>query len=85
VDIEPARCLWLRSYLTGKIQRIRIGDAVFKEIRVTSGVPQRSHLGPLCFIWFVDRILVIFDYDDVKLFLPVRDFQDYMKIQSDLH
>jgi hypothetical protein len=28
VGIEPARCLWVRSYLTGRIQRIRIGDAV---------------------------------------------------------
>jgi hypothetical protein len=38
VSIEPAR--WLRSSLTGKIQRIRIGDAVSKDIRVTSGVSQ---------------------------------------------
>jgi hypothetical protein len=28
VGTEPARCLWLRSYLTGRIKRIRIGDAV---------------------------------------------------------
>jgi hypothetical protein len=28
VGIEPARCLWLRSYLTRRIQRIRIGGAV---------------------------------------------------------
>jgi hypothetical protein len=51
VGIEPARFLWLRSYLTGRIQRIRIGHAVFKDISVTSG-----------FIWFVNRISVIFDY-----------------------
>jgi hypothetical protein len=45
VGIEPARCLWVRSYLTERIQRIRIGDAVPKDIRVTSGVPQEIHLG----------------------------------------
>jgi hypothetical protein len=79
VGIEPARCLWLRSYLTGRIQRIRIGDAVSKDIRVTSGVPHGSHLGPLCFIWFVNRISMIFDYlhvlfyaDNMKLFLSIR-------------
>jgi hypothetical protein len=73
-----ARWLWLRSYLTGRIQRIRIGDAVSKDIKVTSGVQQGSHLGPLCFIWFVNRISMIFDYvrvliyaDDMQLFLPV--------------
>jgi hypothetical protein len=62
VGIEPARCLWLRSYLTGRIPRIRIGDAVSKDIRVTLGVPQESHLGPVCFIWFVNRISMYFDY-----------------------
>jgi hypothetical protein len=39
MGIEPARCLWLRSYLTGRIQSIRIGGAVSKDIMVTSGVP----------------------------------------------
>jgi Reverse transcriptase (RNA-dependent DNA polymerase)/Endonuclease-reverse transcriptase len=92
IGIEPARCLWLKSYLTGRTQRIRIGDAVSRDVRVTSGVPQGSHLGPLCFIWFVNRISEIFDYvrvlfyaDDMKLFLPVKGFQDCMKIQSDLN
>jgi hypothetical protein len=92
VGIEPARCLWLRYYFTRRIRRIRIGDAVSKDIRVTSAVPQRTHLGPLCFIWLVNKISVIFDYvrmlfyvDDMTLFLPVRVFQDCMKIQSDLN
>jgi hypothetical protein len=82
VGIEPARCMWLRSYLSGRIQKIRIGDAVSKDIKVTSGVPKESHLGPVYFIWFVNRISEIFVYvcvlfyvDDMKLFLPVRDGQ----------
>jgi hypothetical protein len=65
----------------GKIQKIRIGDAVSKDIKVTSGVPQGSHLGPLSLIWFVNRILEIFDYvrvlfytDDMKLFFLVSGF-----------
>jgi hypothetical protein len=73
VGIEPARCLWLRSYLTRRIQRITIGDAVSKDIRVTSAVPQGTHLGPLCFIWFVNRISLIFDY--VRMLFYVDDTQ----------
>jgi hypothetical protein len=62
VGIEPAKCIWLRSYLLGRIQKIRIGDAVSKDIKVTLGVSQGSHLGRLCVIWFVNRISEIFDY-----------------------
>jgi hypothetical protein len=62
VGIEPARFMLLGSYLSGRIQKIRIGDAVSKDIKVPSGVPQGSHLGPLCFIWFVNKISEIFDY-----------------------
>jgi hypothetical protein len=61
VGIEPAGCLWLRSYLTGRIQRIKIGDAVSKDIRVTSGVNRISVI--------FDYVSVLFYADDMKLFL----------------
>jgi hypothetical protein len=84
--------MWLGTYLSERIQKIIIGDAVSKDIKVTSGVPQGSHLGLLCFIWFVNRISEIFDCvrilfyaDEMKLFLPVSGFQDCLKIQSDLN
>jgi retron-type reverse transcriptase len=61
-DVEPSRCQWLRSYFSGRIQRVRMGDCVSRDILVTSGVPQGSHLGPLCFIWFVNEISRIFGH-----------------------
>jgi hypothetical protein len=87
VGIEPPKCMWLGSYPSGRIQKIRIGDAVSKDIKVTSDVPQGSYLGPLFFIWFVNIISEIFDYarvlfyvDYMKLFLPVSGFQDCSRI-----
>jgi Reverse transcriptase (RNA-dependent DNA polymerase) len=84
--VPSAKCGLLRSYFSGRTQRVRIGSCVSKEIKVTSGVPQGSHFGPLCFIWFVNDIAQIFKYvrvlfyaDDMKLYL-----QDFLKIQSDL-
>jgi 5-methylthioribose kinase len=71
VGIKPARCLWPRSYLTGRIQKIRIGagGAVSKDIRVTLGVPHWSHLGPLCFIWnIVSSILGFFFLSQLSQF-----------------
>jgi hypothetical protein len=78
VGIESTRCMWLGSSLSERIQKIRIGDTVSKDIKMILGVPhQGSHLGPLCFIWFVNRISEIFDYvRDMNLFLPVSGFQD---------
>jgi hypothetical protein len=85
INCSWMRCLWILSpqdacgsYLSGRIQKIRIGDAVSKDIKVTSGAPQGSHLGPLCFIWFVNKISetfvrVLFYADDMKLFLPVSE------------
>jgi Reverse transcriptase (RNA-dependent DNA polymerase) len=89
--ILPAECGLLRSYFSGRTKRVRIETCVSKEIKVTSGVPQGSHLGPLWFIWFVNDIAQIFKYervlfyaDDMKLYHPVGSSQDCLKIQSDL-
>jgi hypothetical protein len=88
-DVEPSRCQWMGSYFSGRIQRVRMGDCISRDIL---GVPQGSHLGPLCFIWFVNEISWIFRHvralfyaDDMKLFLPVGGFRDCLKIQSDLN
>jgi hypothetical protein len=67
---------WILTFL------VKMGDCVSRDILVFSGVLQGSHLGPLCFIWFVNEISRIFRHvrvfyaDDMKLFLPVRGFRD---------
>jgi hypothetical protein len=91
-DIDPVCCQWLRSYFSGRIQRIIMGDYVSRDILITSGVRQDSHLGPLCFIWFANEIAQIFKY--VRVFFlcwwhetvsPCAWFLDWLKIQSDLN
>jgi hypothetical protein len=66
-----------------------MGDCVSRDILVTSGVPQGSHLGPLCFIWLVNEISwsfrhvwVLFDADDIKLFLPVRGLAEWCEANA---
>jgi hypothetical protein len=79
------------SYFSGKIQQIRMGDCVSRDILVTSGVLQGSNLRPFCFIWFVNEFAQISEYvreffyaDDMKLFLPVRGFWDCRLMWSKL-
>jgi hypothetical protein len=76
-DVEPARCQWLRSYFSGRIQRIRIGDCVWL-LRVLL----KAAINEIAQIFEYLRLL--FDADDMKLSLPVRDFQDCLKIKNDL-
>jgi hypothetical protein len=42
IHVEPTRSQWLGSCSSGRIQRVRMGDFVSRDILVTSGVPQGS-------------------------------------------
>ena len=48
--------VWIREFLLGRTQRVRVGGQLSEEVRVTSGVPQGSVLGPLLFLAYVNDI-----------------------------
>ena len=46
---DKKSCEWFRSFLTGRSQSVRIGDALSPSLKLVSGVPQGGTLSPMVF------------------------------------
>ena len=73
---------WLKSFLTGRRQRVILNGSSSKWTPVISGVPQGTILGPLCFLLYIndlpDRIsssIKLFA-DDCKVYRDIRSKSD---------
>ena len=66
---------WIRNFLCGRTQSVRVNGVTSKPKPVTSGVPQGSILGPLLFLLFTDDIDSV-----IQVGAQVLKFADDMKV-----
>lgn len=82
---------WFWSYLTGRSQRVQIGNFLSQPIEVPSSDVQGSHLGPILFTLFINdvgKILTDVDFciyaDDLKIFKQINTVKDAEVLQNSL-
>jgi hypothetical protein len=66
---------WVRNFLAGRVQRVRVGRAFSEQADVLSGIPQGSILGPILFTLFINDLP-----DDISSVCKI--FADDTKIYS---
>ena len=82
--------IWLRSFLTGRSQRVLINGSASSWSPVVSGVPQGTVLGPILFLMFINDPptnttsgIKLFA-DDCVLYRPINSVSDHFALQRDL-
>jgi hypothetical protein len=82
---------WIKEFLLGRSQRVRVDGHLSDDVRVTSGVPQGSVLGLLLFLVYVNDIWRGIDSnirlfaDDCIIYRKILDSSDTRKLQTDLN
>jgi hypothetical protein len=82
---------WIKNFLSGFSQKVTIDGHLSEEVRINSGVPQRSVIGPLLFLAHVNDIWrniesnVRLFADDCVIYRRIYDNRDVDKLQTDLN
>jgi len=83
--------VWVKEFLLGRSQRVKVDGQLSEKVRVTSGVPQGSVLDPLLFLAYVNDIWrnnesnIRLFADDCIIYRKITGSSGIDKLQTDLN
>ncbi len=75
---------WIKSFLSGRMQRVTVNSSFSSFVNVRSGVPQGSVLGPLLFLLFINDVVEILEPTGVSVKLFADDLKLYVEVSNDV-
>ena len=81
---------WIKSFLNGRKQCVRVNGTLSDHANVLSGIPQGSVLGPILFVIYINDLPnevasdVLLFADDTKIFRCIKSIPDSLYLQDDL-
>ena len=93
IGLDAHLIMWIKNYLTLRMQSVAVDGATSNPMPVLSGVPQGSVLGPLLFLIYINDITTIslstlsqciLYADDVLLYRPITCSYDVRAIKFDI-